>query len=913
MQDQDIWERLGDLFDAAVDLPAPEQAKFLDQACAGDLELRRELELMLSGATPSLIASTVEEAAAHLTQNDLPDPLLGSWLGPYRVTALIGRGGMGAVYRAIREDDEFRKEVAIKVVPKVLAGPQAIQRFRSERQILANLEHPNIARLIDGGTSEGIPFLVMEYIDGGVPITKYAQERNLSPEDRLKLMQAVCSAVQYAHGNLIVHRDLKPANILVASDGTVKLLDFGVAKLLDPSAADVTQAATMLMTPDYASPEQIRGEPATTSTDIYSLGVVLYELLTGDRPYRITANSPVEMERAICQTQPRLPSNVPLLTRKQQRNLMGDIDNIVLMAMRKDAARRYQSAQHLSDDIQRFLDGEPVRARPDSLVYRTTKFLTRNRWPVTAGLTMALALIVASVISIRQANAARHRFDQLRGFAQSVLVDLHGELADIPGSTRARAALVAHVNEYLQRIVASDPEDDASLASEIATTYLRMGELQGTTKEALASFENARKQLERKQAMHQTTQADKFLMARIHFRTGYTLTELNRLSEGVENLQAAADMLRPLLTKTSDLEALRIYTRANWRMARIYRIQFKLTDAERYARDAIDPILALGPKGEADHELSEILFGARLVLAGVLRRQGHFQESLDIYLFNVGQAQRNAASQPGATSRQRDLARAHLLAADMLARVRNRYADVRSHLSEAIRIAEKLAAADPHDRQLQSDLGSYLSTWAEDLTAPEDLQISINNARRALAIFERLLEFEPQNGQYLLYVGLTQSDLGHLMGLQKPSEQSTKHLRDGVRTLEKLVRESSADITNWMELLKVRRMLAYNLASRGLADEAIRVIQQHVEESRNIVRQSAASVEYPKRELARAYGAVGRVYELLHRPEDARRGYLQALTAWAAWRKEGFHMPDADQEVEKVQKALDALGQPVQN
>lgn len=913
MQDQDIWERLGDLFDAAVDLPAPDQERFLDKACAGDPELRRELDLMLSGATPSLIASTVEEAAAGLSQNDLPDPLLNTWLGPYRVTTLIGRGGMGAVYRAVREDDQFRKEVAIKVIPKVLAGPQAIQRFRSERQILAHLEHPNIARLLDGGTSEGIPFLVMEYIDGGVPITRYAQDHNLSTDGRLKLVQDVCSAVQYAHGNLVVHRDLKPANILVAADGTVKLLDFGVAKMLDPSAADVTQAATMLMTPDYASPEQIRGEPATTLTDVYSLGVVLYELLTGDKPYRITSNSPVEMERAICHTEPRLPSDVPLLTRKQQRGLMGDIDNIVLMAMRKDPARRYQSAQHLSDDIQRFLDGEPVRARPDSLLYSASKFLTRHRWPVTAGLVMVLALIVSSVISIRQAQAASHRFDQLRGFANSVLVDLHGQLVNIPGTTRAREALIAHVNEYLKQVVASDPEDDTSLATEIATTYLRMGELQGTTAAALDSFENGRKHLERKRAKGSAGPADLLVLARLRFRSGFTLTELNRMSEGVEHLQDAVNMLKPLLAD-GDREALRIYTRANWRMARIYRIQYKLTDAEKFARDAIDPIVALGPKGEADHELAEILLGARLVLAGVLRRQGHFQESLEHYLFNVGQAERRANAEPDATTPLRDLARAHLLAADMLTRVPQRDARlVRHHLGESIAIAERLAAADPHDRQLQSDLGSYLSTWAEDITGPGELSGSIANAKRALAIFERLLKEEPQNGQYLLYAALAEADLGHLMGMQNPSEASTFHLRNGVRTMEKLVRESSDDITNWMELLKVRRMLAYNLAVRGFGDEAIRLVYQQVQDSRTVVRRASASAEYPKREVARAFAAVGRVYELLHRTDEAREGYRQALAAWAAWRKEGFRMPDAEDEAQKVRSALEALGQPVQN
>ncbi|HEY2019333.1 MAG TPA: serine/threonine-protein kinase, partial [Bryobacteraceae bacterium] len=425
------WRKLEEIFQTAADLPAESQAAYLDQACGGDPELRREVEALLAASTLKLIESAIVETADDMAEQPDRDPLVGTWLGPYRIAGLLGRGGMGAVYRAVREDDQFRKEVAIKVIPRVLAEPEVVARFRSERQILANLEHSNIARLFDGGTTDGIPYLVMEYVEG-VPITEYVSARGLSIPDRLRLMESVCGAVLYAHRNLVIHRDLKPANILVTADGTVKLLDFGVAKLLDPSAGDTALTSRLMMTPDYASPEQIQGEPVTTASDVYSLGVVLYEVLTGERPYRITSPHLHEVERVVCRTEPRRPSSVETLPARTRRRLAGDLDNIVLMALHKDVTRRYGTVEQLSEDIRRHLQGLPIRARRDTVFYRGGKFLRRHQWAVAASLLVAASLVTGTVIALRQARAAQGRFDQLRGFARTVLVDLHGQLSDIP-------------------------------------------------------------------------------------------------------------------------------------------------------------------------------------------------------------------------------------------------------------------------------------------------------------------------------------------------------------------------------------------------------------------------------------------------------------------------------------------------
>jgi serine/threonine protein kinase len=307
----------------------------------------------------------------------------GRHFGSYEIIREIGRGGLGAVYLAVRSDGEYRKEVALKLIRRGLDTDDILRRFRNERQILAQLDHPNIARLIDGGTTDdGLPFFVMEYVKGE-PISTFCESHQLDTNQRLELFRKVCGAVTYAHQNLVIHRDLKPSNILVTDDGDPKLLDFGIAKLLTAESETFTQTAPALraMTPEYASPEQVRGERITTASDVYSLGVLLYELLTGEKPYRLKTRTTEEISRAITDQEPERPSTA---IRSNQRSLQGDLDNIVLMAMRKEPHRRYASAAALADDIRRHQEGLPIAARPNTFSYRTGKFIRRHRASVAA-------------------------------------------------------------------------------------------------------------------------------------------------------------------------------------------------------------------------------------------------------------------------------------------------------------------------------------------------------------------------------------------------------------------------------------------------------------------------------------------------------------------------------------------------
>ncbi len=390
----DRWQRIEDLFFDALEKPPPLRAAYLDEQCAGDADLRNQVQRLLASSGDSQL---LDDAI----RQGLPDPARSYRnIGPYRVLREIGSGGMGTVLLAERDDRQFQQRVAIKILSGAWASPSLLARFRAERQILANLNHPGIARLLDGGIAEdGMPYLVMEYIEG-VAFTQAAAPLPL-PE-RLRLFREVCAAVSYAHQNLIVHRDLKPSNILVTPTGTPKLLDFGIAKVLEAvpaGAALLTRPTERLLTPAYASPEQLRGEPVNTATDVYSLGVLLYEVVTGARPFALDTVTPLDFANIICHTEPEPPSRrLPSLSR--------DLDNIILTAMRKEPARRYRSVEALSEDVRRYLDGYPVSARPDTFRYRASKFIGRNRLPLSAAAFFLLTITAFAVRLIQERDTA---------------------------------------------------------------------------------------------------------------------------------------------------------------------------------------------------------------------------------------------------------------------------------------------------------------------------------------------------------------------------------------------------------------------------------------------------------------------------------------------------------------------------
>ncbi|HSP69447.1 MAG TPA: serine/threonine-protein kinase, partial [Bryobacteraceae bacterium] len=455
------------LFHQLVDLsPDQRESYFRERPIPADVRAEVEALLHFDSGSDHILTESISSVAAQSLQTSTAAKE-GDRCGPYRLDRVLGRGGMGTVYLAERADGQVNQRVALKLLRYGGDEPAFRERFLRERQILANLSHPGIARLLDAGqTGDGQPYLVMDYIDGS-PIDVYAEGR--TPREKVALFIQVCDAVSYAHRNLIVHRDLKPSNILVDGSGRVKLLDFGIAKILDADQ-EQTQTRERLLTPDYASPEQVRGGLQTTATDIYSLGAVLYKLLTGRSPHAPAAESREAVELAIC-------SREPVAASRLHPGIPKDLDFIVGKALRKEPDERYPSVDAFADDLRAFLEWRPVRARSGNAWYRTRKFVRRYRLPVAATVLTVSALTVGLFVANRQRAIAQRRFQEVRQLANKVLA-LDGVIRVLPGSTRAREEIMAMSQEYLQGLGA-EARTDQNLALEVADAYLILARAQG--------------------------------------------------------------------------------------------------------------------------------------------------------------------------------------------------------------------------------------------------------------------------------------------------------------------------------------------------------------------------------------------------------------------------------------------------
>jgi serine/threonine protein kinase len=524
------WKTIKETFSTALELSIPERASFL---AGSSEEIRREVEKLLSTYIEArTFISTPLVVEKGLRQKAVEENLIGKKIDNYQILRKLGEGGMGTVFLAERQGQEFSQRVALKLIKRGMDTNAVLRRFLMERQILAGLEHPNIARLFDGGsTADGLPYLVMEHVEGE-SIKEFCEKRNFSINGRLKLFTKVCAAISYAHQQLIIHRDIKPSNIIVTAAGEPKLLDFGIAKLLSPEPSDSAGERTVtqfhVMTPEYASPEQLSGRMTTTATDVYSLGIVLYELLTGTRPFRFKGKSPFEIENAIQSQQPLRPSDCdpgtdpdpaehstsPLTQnpatsavnwfRRQQpsmRTLKGDLDNIILQAIRREPERRYQSVVEFTDDIDRYLKGLPVRATSDTVGYRLGKFVKRHRTTVTATVAFMLLLLVSTgltgwqyfVARAQKAKAEQH-LNELRQVANSLLKETDAQLKELPQGFEIRKSVVEKSVAVLDKL-AGDESNDPNFLNELADAYAELGKIRHwqfhESKQALSDLNKA--------------------------------------------------------------------------------------------------------------------------------------------------------------------------------------------------------------------------------------------------------------------------------------------------------------------------------------------------------------------------------------------------------------------------------------
>ncbi|MEO8231908.1 MAG: serine/threonine-protein kinase [Ignavibacteriota bacterium] len=496
---QDKFLKAKQIFDDALNLDASQRKIFLDEKCGDDIVLKKEVLSLLNS-----LENTIDFLEAPLTISEVDkdifsDPYIGKQIGSYIIDGEAGVGGMGIVYTGKRNDKEFEQKVAIKILKHGITSEYLLKRFQIERQTLAYLQHQNIARLLDGGrTLDGLPYLVMEFIDG-IPITEYSTQNKLNIEERLKLFREVCTAVQYAHQNLVIHRDLKPGNILVAKNGIPKLLDFGIAKLIDEDLVDSNESLTRTgvwhLTPEYASPEQIKGEKITTASDVYSLGVLLYQILTGVQPYKISTNSHAAISKIITEENVKKPSERVLQiieshkqkdflnSGKYSNSLKGDLDNIILKAMHKDPARRYASVEQFSEDIRRHLTGLPVIAQKDSNAYRLSKFIQRHKVGFVASVGFIVFLIASLIAIIWQANIAAAERDNAKLEAQkveSVNNFLQEMLSSVDPTEVGKDVKVYDVLKKASDVVGTNfngqPEIEAAVRKTIGKTLVSLGE-----------------------------------------------------------------------------------------------------------------------------------------------------------------------------------------------------------------------------------------------------------------------------------------------------------------------------------------------------------------------------------------------------------------------------------------------------
>jgi serine/threonine protein kinase/tetratricopeptide (TPR) repeat protein len=823
---------------------------------------------------PTLEAPTgafTRAATIALSEDEETELFHLSAIGPYRILRKLGEGGMGAVYLAERDDAQYKKQVAVKLVKRGMANSFIVRRFRNERQILASLDHPNIAHLLDGGSTEdGLPYFVMEYIEGQ-PINEYAARKNLTTVERLKLFRKVCAAVHYAHQKLVVHRDIKPSNILVTSEGEPKLVDFGIAKLLDADRAegliDTGATAVGMMTPDYASPEQVRGEPITIATDIYSLGVVLYQLLTGRRPYQIKSLSPHDIIEAICGQEPLRPSTA--VTRAQEmastegqsrpdqqtrverrtrtinpdklrRRLRGDLDNIVLMAMRKEPERRYSSVEQFSSDIERHLDGLPVIARRATFSYRAGKFLSRHKPSVVAAL-LILALLVGGLVAInRQRQRAERRFNDVRRLANSFMFEIHDRIEPLAGSTPARELLVTRALEYLDSL-ASEASDDESLQRELARAYQKVGDVQGypfeanlgDTAGALASY---RKALAISDALVKDHPND--LVAR---RDLLISTErIGDVLQATGDTAGALDHQRRALTYGQALAAADPNNAGNRRTVMIGYLKVGGLLAQTGDNDAAlehyrkslelaEQSVAADPTGKLARTDLALMNNK---VADVLLSEGDTTGALDHYRQGLTIREGLVAEDPNDAPARRAVAASNEKIAAVYAEM-GKFTEALDYERKTLASDQQLAAADPANIDAQFDLGIGYSGVADLLAHTGDNRAALDYFRKGLAVFEKITTDNPDNTEMKSYLADSLIKVGKVYAATGDTAKAVESVNRGRVMLEAL---SSEDTSN----VETRTVLADAYLAMGDVETKLAANQsvEHRRAARNWYQQS---------------------------------------------------------------------------
>jgi non-specific serine/threonine protein kinase/serine/threonine-protein kinase len=934
------WKLAKEIVADAVELDEAEsRTAFIAERCGNDQELRAEVDSLVNQTTTG-----IEKIAGRNESSRFAVPALfapGERVGRYAVLKEIGRGGMGAVYLAERADGEFEQVVALKVLKRGLDTDAILARFGGERRILARLHHPNIARLLDAGTTQaGVPYFVMEYVEG-IPVTQFATEHRLTQAERLALFRLICAPVSYAHRNLVVHRDLKPTNVLVAPDRTVKLLDFGIAKLLQETGderPEVTVTAQRLMTPEYASPEQLRGDPVTTVSDVFSLGVLLYELVTGQRPYRAKSRRPEDLNEAITFRPPSLPSASVVsnwnAAGDMARSLRGDLDNIILKALRVEPERRYASVDALAADLERYGEGMPVQARKDTLGYRVSKFVRRHRVAVIAAGLVGLSLlggITVAVWQARRATIAQHRaeerFQQVRRLAHTVLFDYHDQISTLPGSTKLRETLVRDALSYLDNL-SREVGNDTGLQRELATAYEKAAQIQGNdyyanlgdTSGALASYKRSlalRLPLLARDPSSLTLQEE---VANSHRGIGDIFSSSGDLNAALAEYETAVELQEKVAQAdpgnlTFELELSEIHNRLGDILGMEgYENLGKTAEALAHYRRAvaiIDPLAASHPDDRSlQSRLAELL--------SHLGRLEDVSGNVDAAL-TAGRRAVSIVEQLVATNPNQANNRMVLLAAKAFLRYALLDADrLDESIAQSRTVVEQLEAMarkDEQDIQKKRSLSVAYNALASDLLKAGKPAEAIEPLRKALEIAQARFEANPKNESCKADLAFTFRFLGEIQAAGRDfngaleSFQRSLGLREAAFSAKAPGERTRAEVSLTLaDEAQCESDLGYFRDATAHFEKAIALARELSEHAPSNARLRA--------ELALRYFGAGRLEKRMaedfsvngsekqQRWQRAKEDFANSLGLWEALRQQNALFPVYAGEPDKARREL---------
>jgi serine/threonine protein kinase/tetratricopeptide (TPR) repeat protein len=889
------WREVSPYLDHALSISGSERAAWLDS-------LRTERPDLVDLVNELLQEHQALSRAQFLERPPVQGALAGQKVGAYTLTSSIGQGGMGSVWLAERSDGRFERKAAVKFLNTALIGRDGEERFKREGAILGRFSQPNIAELLDAGvTSSGQPYIILEYVEGE-PIDRYCDEHKLDVTARIRLFLDVLGAVAYAHASLIVHRDLKPSNVLVNQDGHVKLLDFGIAKLLEaegrPDAPTLlTREGDSPLTPEYAAPEQVTGAPITTATDVYALGIVLYQLLSGRHPAGSALRSPAELVKAIVDTEPSRPSSMvqpsapeteaiaanaakrATTPEKLQRLLRGDLDTIVGKALKKNPQERYASVTALADDLRRYLKHEPIGARPDTFAYRTVKFVRRNR-AVVAITTVALAAIIAgSGVAIHEARVAQRRFQDVRKLAHTFVFDLHDEVAKLDGSTKAREMMVQTGLQYLDNL-ARNAGGDLELQKEIAAGYMKIGAAQGfptqpnlgRIDDAFASYRKAGDIYERIARQNDAYLPD--LAA--YYRSYAGLFRFSEQPQRAKELYEAAiqtlDRIRA--HKPLDSEQEDLYTRAWCNLGDVD----EDTDNFRQAWTEFSRCSELAHaqlSRKKDQQSLLAVAGSAERVGTAAQELGHLREALQAFGEDEAALRELLAAEPLNPTFRRDLAlmyqyRGRVYCSDAYPN----YGDTKRGLADLeryLQTAQEMLERDPNNTAAQFSVG--IAEFKVSYCLREsDPPRAIFLARNSFQVFDQLIASKKSHrnascrAEALVDLGAAQLKAGKLAEARSTAALALAAKREDPKTPEDL-----------MGVVEALILAGRTSAATGNAAGAEDLLREARDQAQKVAHSEELTTLIP---LATAEEALGNFYVRQHRPQEARTCYQRLADLW---------------------------------